>query len=435
MINKKLTILCAGVLAAAGLAGCGGGAKGIMIWAPSEEQPVIRTIIDDYNEAHPDDKIEYRFKATEEGTASSDVEKDPKTANYPSLFASVDDHLTALAIDTRVAAKIPSATAEQIKETTVDSAVTSASVNGELYAYPISVDNGYFLYYDTDFFSASEVGTLEGMLEKAAAQNKQFLMDMPNGYYSASIFLSPEVMGLQGIGYTREGSGDDAVIKYNMDWGSTKAATAAKAFSDLIVPYTSGTAKTFISGDNTAIATGAANGTLVACVSGTWVMDALTTGWGEGKVGTAKLPTVAGNQLASFVGAKNYVVNSFATAEEQADAHKIAQLLTSKEGQLIRYQIRSAVPCNIEAQEDPIYADNKTPAVAGLEAQAPYGAVQSQCVESLYWPIGETIGRVIMQGYYGDGQTQTKLQTVEKWSAYLNEITEPLVDPSKRVTA
>lgn len=436
MKKAYLGLAALAVLGTGSLASCNK-QPGFIIWAPSEEKAVIEQVLGDYNKANPDDQIEWGFRAIEEGVASGELEKDPQQANYPSLYAVVDSSLPDMVHTTKVVASLPDDVAKKVTAENSESAVLTTTIDGKMYAYPISVDNGYFLYYDKRELKENEIGSFESILNICETKGKQFLLDLDNGYYSAGIFLSPEVLGTSdGISYHTEA---DGTVVYDMKWDGEIGAAAARDFSALVAPYAAKDRSIFIEGDNTAIANQAKAGKLISCISGTWVYEELKADWGEENVGTAKLPTFnvtfkgdsepTACQMASFVGSKVYCVNAFAKAEEQALAHKVAQILTTKEAQLVRYEKRSSTPSNKEAALDPRFTEHITPAVAGLQAQEPYGAAQT-LVEGLYWTPGEAIGRTIMQGGVSDTQKYT---TLEQWQAYLKTATETLTDPSKRV--
>lgn len=52
-------------------------------------------------------------------------------------------------------------------------AVLAASVNNTLYALPLTADNGYFLYYNKEYFSEEDIASFERMLDIAAAHGKK----------------------------------------------------------------------------------------------------------------------------------------------------------------------------------------------------------------------------------------------------------------------
>ena len=52
-----------------------------------------------------------------------------------------------------------------------------------LYAYPLTADNGYFLYYNKAYFSDEDVQSLERMLELAAQAGRLVAMDWSSAWY------------------------------------------------------------------------------------------------------------------------------------------------------------------------------------------------------------------------------------------------------------
>lgn len=415
--------------------------EGIMIWAPSEELEVIDKVISEYNStidwrADPDGLIKYRFRAMDEEKAANDFVKDPLSMNYPSLIAINDADLRDMQERYQCVDPLPRKTAIAIGKDNAERSVSSAEIDGTMYGYPLSSDDGYFLYYNSEYFTAEQAGSMESLLATAKAKGKKVLFDLDNGYYSASIFLSPQVFGIEkGIGWHYN---DENEVVYDLEWASDKGAQVAMDFSNLIVPYVRD--GTLIEGDNTAISTYSASGELQAVVSDAAMYAVLTNNWGEDKVVGAKLPTFdcvlpgeenpTSCQLASFISSKLYVVNNYASVEEKVSAHKIAELLTGEFAQLERFKKRSLKPSNLKACQDEGYLAERTPSIEGLEAQEPYGAIQSQVVESLYWTPGENVGRALMQGYF---DSNSPLITRDEWKAALEVAVETLVDPSKRV--
>lgn len=67
--------------------------------------------------------------------------------------------------------------------------IESATLDGVLYGYPMTADNGYFLYYDKSVLSEEDVQTLDSILAKANEAGKKVFMDVSNGWYIASFFL------------------------------------------------------------------------------------------------------------------------------------------------------------------------------------------------------------------------------------------------------
>lgn len=439
---KKSYIALLG-LSAMALVACGG-SNGvnvadatIVVWGPNEEQPVVKQIVDEWNAENPDNQIRYTWTSITEADAGTTVAADPTVRGYPSLFACADDHLRNLVSIRRIVNPLGTSAAETIRENDVATAVTAASIDGQLYAYPISVDNGYFLYYDKRVYTEeSQVATMESILEIAADQEKNFVMDVGNGYYSASFFMSPDVCGTDSLSYELKtaADGETQVAQYDIDWDSDAGAEMALAASKLMTTYGSASSTqtdTWIGGDDNVLM-GLGNN-LAACVSGMWMEGHLSSTWGEGNVGATKLPTLAGKQLSSFAGTKLYCVNGYATPDEQQVAHTLARLLTSKEAQLLRYKIRNSIPCNEEAQNDKAYTSTlaSNPTVSALQEQSEFAAIQSSAAEADYWTIGEGIGECMRTGAYTVDKVTTTLDTAAKWKTYLTSQLDLLRNPAE----
>lgn len=61
------------------------------------------------------------------------------------VFAFADDQLLTLAAAGVIT---PLKDADQIREENYENTVQAASINEKLYAYPMTADNGYYMYYN-----------------------------------------------------------------------------------------------------------------------------------------------------------------------------------------------------------------------------------------------------------------------------------------------
>ena len=150
---------------------------------------------------------------------------------------------------------------DAIVEANVPSAIEAASSGDHLYAYPITADNGYFLYYDKSVISEEQVKTLDGILEACSAADKKMFMDVSNGWYIASFFI-----GAGGeLGLDENG-------KQTCDFNNEAGVAAGEA----IKAFTAHDA--FLTGDDS-ILTGGIGTTIAAGVSGTWNAEAIKKNW------------------------------------------------------------------------------------------------------------------------------------------------------------
>lgn len=438
-MKKSLFVLAAAMFT---VASCGGSNQSgttvtenakIVVWGPAEEEQVVKAIVDKHNQENPNDIIKYSFNVCSEADGGTTIATDPTVTNYASLFAFADDHLGNL-VNKKVVRKLGGKNLETVTANDTENSIESASytVDGvkDTYAYPISTDNGYFLYYDGDVLGDEDVKTFEGLLAKAAEKGKKVYMNVPDGWYAASFFLAQGVCGTDSLKYetVKKEDGTNGV-RYNVTWDSDAGAKMAKAASDLFVQYNAeskveGKKNTFLNGDDAVIGTAATNGELAAVVTGTWNEKSLDAKLGQLKA--CKLPTLDGHQLGSFSGTKLYGVNAFAKTEEQKTAHKLAKLLTTKEAQIVRYQLRTSFPCNKEALQDPAYTEAQTIGGPAFIEQAKYSAIQSRAAEGRYWDVGKAIGDVMMKGYVTADKTTTPLTSEAEWKQFLTDQLNPL---------
>lgn len=57
-------------------------------------------------------------------------------------------------------------------------AAQAATVNGTLYAYPATADNGYFMFYNKEYFTEEDVKSLDTMMQIAADNGKKIPCSM-----------------------------------------------------------------------------------------------------------------------------------------------------------------------------------------------------------------------------------------------------------------
>lgn len=413
---KKITFLGVALLAMSGLAACGGQPSApsysgvnttIDIWATAAEEAVIKEVVDAYNATQEDEanKFSYRFTPVSEGDCGSTLSKDPTVAGAPALALVADDQIYNLQAKD-IILEVKGSYKETVVNNNSSVAVQGASYGDKLFGFPVTSDNGYFLWYNKDLLKDNEVGSLETILERAAAQEKTFLLDIGNGWYANSIFHSPQVCGPTSLQWKENAEGK---VIYETTWDSDKAAAAAEAVSNLIAPAS--TAGTFTVGGNDVIVAGFADGTMAAAISGTWMEGDLIEALGgdASKLGAVKLPTFNVNgetcQMGSFSGSKVYVINKTRPVAEQKAAAALADLLTRKDAQLTRFEERSSLPCNNDAAVAPEYTENVTIGGAALNAQNQYAAVQSLSAQDRYWDIGAAIGNAMRTGDLGTFST------------------------------
>ena len=165
---KKICSLLIAALALISLAACGKEEsnktekQSINIWATAAEEAVIKAVIDEYNAAH-DEQYTYNFTAISEADAGTTLANDPTVNGAPALFLCADDHISTLQ-SKNIGAEIKNARKERVVASTSEVAVAGATLDGKLYGYPVTSDNGYFLWYDNSKLTEAQVASLESIL-------------------------------------------------------------------------------------------------------------------------------------------------------------------------------------------------------------------------------------------------------------------------------
>lgn len=340
----------------------------LKVWGAQEEQELLGKMVEEFKSMHPETKWNIELGVVGESDAKTKYLEDPAAA--ADVFAFANDQI----IDLVKAGGLYEVTrnADDIKGRNSEGSIAGASVDGTLYGYPMTADNGYFLYYDSSVFTKEDVDSLDTMLAKAEEKGKKVFMDVSNGWYIASFFL---------------GNGGKLSIDANgnqvCDFNDEKGAAAAEAIKN----FTAHNA--FLTGDDSILTAGMGD-TIAAGVSGTWNAEAMKNALGD-NYAAAKLPkytTAAGPvQMGSFVGYKVLGVNS--QTQFPVEAMDLADFLTNEANQKARFEARQLLPSNINAVSMPAVGENV--AIAALQEQNPFGTSQKEVLGS-YWAPAEAFG-------------------------------------------
>jgi arabinogalactan oligomer/maltooligosaccharide transport system substrate-binding protein len=339
----------------------------LKVWGSQEDQVMLQAMVDAFKAANTDAIYNITLGVVGEGEAKTKFLEDPAAA--ADVFQFANDQI----IDLVNAGALYEVTRNKaaIIAANLPNSIDASTVNGKLYAYPSTADNGYFMYYDKSVFTADDVKSLDKMLEVANAKGKKVFMDVSNGWYIASFFL--------GAGCKLTVANGKQVCDFNNPNG-VLAGEAIKAFT---------ANGAFMTGDD-AVLTGGIGTTLAAGVSGTWNAAAISGKLGANYAAT-KLPTFnlggTQKQMSSFAGFKLVGVNS--QTKSPVEAMKLAEWLTNEANQITRFKTRQMGPSNIKAAADASVKANV--ALAALADQNQYAFSQKDVLGS-YWAPAEAFG-------------------------------------------
>ena len=346
----------------------------LTMWGAEEDQDLLREISDKFIEKYGNygGKITINLGTQSESTAKDTVLTDPTAA--ADVYAFADDQLNELV--KAGALQEVQLNADDIKSRNTPASVDAATVDGKLYAYPLTADNGYFMFYDKSFFTEDDVKSLDTMMEKAAAAGKKVSMDVANGWYLYSFYAGA------GLNLSLADDGVNTVC----NWNEAPGADVTQAVIDICKN------PGFIALKDEEFTGKLKDGTLVAGVNGTWRANDAAEVWGD-NYAACKLPTYTLNgeqvQMASFSGFKLIGVNPHSA--NVGAAMLLADYVTNEESETLRFQQRAQGPSNINA-----LAAASSPALTAVVDQSEYATLQR--VGGNYWASAETLGSICVNG-------------------------------------
>ena len=350
------------------------GTYDITVWAADKAVELIKKQIAAFNETNEDGiVINATVEPVSEADAGTNMVTDVEAGG--DLFCFAQDQFARL-VQAGALAKLGTAAAATVSEANDASVVKAATIGDELYAYPLTADNGYFLYYDKSVIPDADAASLEKLIEDCEAANKYFAMELnTSAWYLASFFFAT------GCVSEWKTDADGAFESVNDTFDSPEGLIAVKGMKKLTdSPMHLSSSKTAEFDSGAAVV-----------VSGTWDYETALGILGE-NLGVAALPSfnVDGTDyhLGSFNGCKLMGVKPQTDAVKQAALHKLAQYLTGYDCQMERFNELSWGPTNSEAQKSDAVKAN--PGLAALLAQAPYSVPQGQ-IHGSWWDIAKVI--------------------------------------------
>lgn len=411
-MNKKVMFLPLGIFCVAVLANCNN-KKTLTIWVDSKIVETTKTEVNRFKTNNPDFKYNVRIDTVSEQDAASNMITDVESG--ADLFVYAQDQFTRL-IAAGALSAIPNSSEdemtvsgleEEVKNEHVEGAIAAVTHKGEndkrkhIYSYPVTSDNGYFLFYNKKYFTGAyekKYETVEGILEtcekcSTSDSRKRFGVNVDKGWwYSAGFFLSHKIV---------DGKVSDEPMCHS-DWttsSSGKFIAKDDDFSKNGVFACKIMAKIFQSDyylDTHNADDMKEDSGVIALVDGNWDYESAKKIVGEDNLGVAKLPTFTVTddddtnkstyQMGSFSGYKLMGVKPHSDANESYWCAKLAKYLTDKECQLDRFESVGWGPSNKEA-----LTDEKVKGAASLIALAEQNkyAVPQGCYPNDWWNYGE----------------------------------------------
>ena len=350
----------------------------LRVWAGEEDKDLIATIAEKFAKEHASEaNITIEWSPMVEGECRSNLLGD--ILNAPDVYTTTDGDIRSIVAGGAASEVL---NPDEIKANNMETAEEAMTINDRIYGYPITADNGYFLYYNKAYFSESDIQSLNKIVEIAAKKDKVFAMDWSSGWYLYSFF------GQTGL---KLGLNPDGVTNF-CDWNNAKkdikGVDVAEALLDIAASPGFQSTSDWL--------TGIKSGDVIACVSGVWDESAIKQAWGN-NYAAAKLLTyhVAGQdvQMACYFGYKMIGVNPY--SKNLGWAHKFADYIANQENQELRFQMRGQGPANIKAAESPEIKDAQ--AIQAVLAQAEYSELQR--LGANFWDASTNLGNILAEGH------------------------------------
>ena len=294
-------------------------------------------------------------------------------SDAPDIYAFAQDQLARL-VQADALAPLGQAAAAEITANNDVNSVNAVTVGDKLYAYPMTSDNGYYLYYDKSI--VTDPTSLEKIIEDCVNSGYKFHYELENGWYTASFFFG---VGCESV-WTTDVNGkftgvqdtfDDETLGYIAMEGIKKVTTSPCYVNS-----------STIEGDY-----------LGAIVTGTWNAEDADEYFGD-NLGVCKLPSFTFNgqsyQLGSFSGFKLMGVKPQTDTERGAFCAALAKYLTGEQCQLERFNEYQWGPSNKKLQATEAVKTN--PSLLALAAQNEHSVPQGY-IPNEWWTIAANLAK------------------------------------------
>ena len=323
-----------------------------------------------FEQEHPGIKLNVTIEGVTEADAGSKVVADVYSA--PDIYCFAQDQLPRL-VQTGALSQLGSSASDLTRANNDAGSVAAASVAGTLYAYPMTSDNGYFMYYDKSILSESDAEDLRKIIAACEANGVKFRFALENAWYTASFFFATGCRST----WTMDDSGTFVAIDDTFYSDSGLIAMRGMQMLTQSPCYDS----------NADIFTDAG-----VVVTGIWNANAAANHFGA-NMGVTDLPSFSVDgmtyHLGSFTGNKLMGVKPQSDAKRAAVLHLLAQYLTNETCQMERFYQFQWGPSNRAAQASDAVQANAS--LAALVKQSAYGVPQGQ-IHGAWWDIAKVLG-------------------------------------------
>ena len=379
----------------------------LTVWGAQEDQQILKEMCDAYAKENTEVSYRFNFGVLGEGNSSdkilNDVEAGPDIFSFPSDRINTFYAAGALA---RIGGDMETAVKAENAEGAVDAATVKVNGEDHLYAFPVTGDNCYFLYYDKSVFKdPKDLQSLDRILDVAEAADKKVHFKInDDGWYLASFFFADEDLKYD-VTYNDRMVEEKIDVNFDTEDGLDVMKSIRHYINrDGLVAQTD---------DSKIIAafTPDQNGKreAAAAVSGTWNASTIKQLLGD-DMGVCILPTVKiggeDMRLSGFMGYKLMGVGGY--SKNKGEATKLAAYLTNEQNQLKRFKDRGFAPTNKKAAATAEVMND--PVISVVLEQAAYNRSQKNVPSTFWTPMASLITPLITAKAEGKTVTDEQLK-------------------------
>ena len=371
----------------------------IKVWCPEAAVDLTTKQISDFNSTNTDGiTLNATVEAVGEGDAATTMIQDVESGADLYFFA---QDQTSRLLEANALMQLGDAAAEYVKTSFDEAGVAAASVgDGAVYAYPLTSDNGYFMFYDKSVIPEEDLDSMEALIADCEAAGKTFCFQLEgSSWYTASFFFAT------GCDSTWETDDEGNFISVNDTFNSDKGLLACEGMYKLL------SSSAWVDSSETSEFEAAIPAAIV--VSGTWNTANAKSILGD-NLGATDLPSfTAGGvsyHLGSYNGCKLLGVKPQEDAAKAACLNKLAQYLTSASACEERYNELLWGPSNLEAQSSSEVSSDL--GVVAVNLQNAYAKTQGN-IHGSWWDIAKVIATTVKESNGTTEEFQTALTAYE----------------------
>ena len=159
----------------------GGGKEEILVWVAEEIVDFTKAQCEIFLKNNPDVAEKYKIKVSAMGEGETATQMLTDVESGADVYSFSQDQLGRL-VQAGALAKLGGSYLSDVKSQNDEGSVKAVTLGETVYAYPLTSDNGYFLYYDKSV--VKDPSTLDGILKDCKAAGK----NLPAPFFAAERF-------------------------------------------------------------------------------------------------------------------------------------------------------------------------------------------------------------------------------------------------------